>query len=87
MCRGDEEGEDSEPAPKVVPNFAEAHEALMKVRSFVYAYSNSNGDRDSVISLERSYFELRHKVSTKQLSITQFFSEELAVLMKCCNCQ
>jgi hypothetical protein len=55
-----EEGEDSE--PEVVPNFAEA---LMKVRSFACAYSNSDGDRDSVIILEKSFFELRRNVSTK----------------------
>jgi hypothetical protein len=39
----EEEGEDTE--PEVVPNFAEA---LVKVKSFVYAHSKSDGDRDSV---------------------------------------
>jgi hypothetical protein len=63
----EEEGEDTE--LEVVPNFAEA---LMKVQSFVCVCSNSDGDRDSVLSLESSFFELRHKVSTKQLSITEF---------------
>jgi hypothetical protein len=81
---GEEEGRaDSEPEPDVVPNFAEAREALMKVKSFVYAHSNSDGDRDSVLSLNNSFFELRRKVSTEQLSITELFSQELAVLMKC----
>jgi hypothetical protein len=42
----EEEGEDTK--PEVVPNFAEAHEALLKVKSFVYAHSNSDGYRDSV---------------------------------------
>jgi hypothetical protein len=42
----EEEGVDTE--PNVVPNFAEAHEALMEVKSFVYVYSNSDGDSDSV---------------------------------------
>jgi predicted metal-binding protein len=51
--------------PKVVPNFAEVHEMLMEVRSFVYAHSNSDGDCDSVLSLESSFFELRRNVSTK----------------------
>jgi hypothetical protein len=78
----EEEGEDTE--SEVVQNFAKAHEALMEVKSFVYAHSNSDGDHDSVLSLESSFFELRHKVSTKQLSITEFFSQELAVLMKSC---
>jgi hypothetical protein len=72
LLQGTEE-EDTE--PQVVPKFAEAHEALMKVKSFVYAHSNSDGDRNSVLSLENSFFELRHKVSTKQLSITEFFQK------------
>jgi hypothetical protein len=74
----EQEGEDTE--PEVVPNFAEA---LMKVKSFVYAHSNSDGDSDSVLSLESSFFELRRKVSTKQL-IYRGSSEDLAVLMKSC---
>jgi hypothetical protein len=70
------EGEDSEPEPEVVPKFPEAHEALIKVRSSIYAHSNSDGDRDSVLSLDSSFFELRYKVSTKQLSITVFFHKK-----------
>jgi hypothetical protein len=62
--------EDSEPEPEVVPNFPEA---LTKVKSFVHAHSNSDGDRDSALSLDSSFFELRRKVSTKQLSITELF--------------
>jgi hypothetical protein len=61
----EEKGEDTE--PEVVPNFAKAHEALTKVKSFVYAHSNSDGDRDSALSLESLFFELRREVSTKQL--------------------
>jgi hypothetical protein len=66
----EEEGKDTE--PEVVPNFPDAHKALIKVKSFVYAQSNSDGDHDSVLNLEGSFFELRRKVSTKQLSITEF---------------
>jgi hypothetical protein len=66
----EEEGEDME--PELVPNFVEA---LMKVKCFLYAHSNSDGDRDCVLSLESSFFELRRKVSTKQLSITEFFQK------------
>jgi hypothetical protein len=81
------EGEDSTPEPKVVLNFAKAQEALMKIKLLVCVHSNSVGGRDSVLSLESSFFEIRRKVCTEQLSITEFFSQELAVLMKCCNCQ
>jgi hypothetical protein len=54
---GEEYGE-----PEVLPNFAEKHEALMKVKSFFYAHSTSNSDREIFFGLEKSYFELRHKV-------------------------
>jgi hypothetical protein len=69
----EEEGEDTE--CEVVPNFTKAHKALMKVTSFVYADSNSDGDHDGVLSLESSFFELRRKVSTKQPSITVFLQK------------
>jgi hypothetical protein len=62
--------------PDVVPNFAETHEALIKVKSFFYAHSTSDSDRESVLVLEKSYFELRYKVCTKQMSIKDFFSKK-----------
>jgi hypothetical protein len=62
------EGEDGEPE---VPDFAKAHEALVKIRSFFYVHRNSDGDRDCVLSLERSFFELQCKISTKHVSITE----------------
>jgi hypothetical protein len=70
-----EGAEEEDTEPEVVPNFAKAHKALMKVKSFVYAHSNSDGDHDSVLSLESSSLNLRRKVSTKQLSITEFFQK------------
>jgi hypothetical protein len=51
--RAEEEGEGTK--PEVVPNFAKA---LMKVKSFVFANSNSDSDCDSVLSLEHLFFEL-----------------------------
>jgi hypothetical protein len=71
-----EGGEKEDGEPEVVPNFAEMHEALMKVKSFSYAHSTSDSDRESVLGLEKSYFELRHKVSTKHMSIKDFFSKK-----------
>jgi hypothetical protein len=74
---GEEEGGEKEDGePEVVPNFAETHEALMKVKSFFYAHSTSDSDRESVLGLEKSYFVLRHKVCTKLLSIKDFFSKK-----------
>jgi hypothetical protein len=63
---GEEGGEKEDGEPEVLPNFAETHEALMKIKSFFYAHSMSDSDHESVLGLEKSYFELRHKVCTKQ---------------------
>jgi hypothetical protein len=65
-------GEKEDGKPKVVPNFAETHEALMKVKSFFYAHSTSDSDYKSVLGLEKSYFELRRKVCSKQRSMKDF---------------
>jgi hypothetical protein len=67
-----EGGEKEDGEPEVVPNFAEMHEALIKVKSFFYAHSTSDSDRESVLGLEKSYFELRRKACTKQMSIKDF---------------
>jgi hypothetical protein len=68
---GEEDGE-----PEVVPSFAETHEALTKVKSFFYEHSTSDSDRESDLGLEKSYFEFRRKVCTKQTSMKDFFSKK-----------
>jgi hypothetical protein len=73
---GEEGGEEEDGNPEVVPSFAETHKALMKVKSFFYAHSTSDSDRESVLGLEKSYFELRSKVCTKQTSMKDFFSKK-----------
>jgi hypothetical protein len=60
------EGGEEDGKPEVVPSFAETHEVLMKVKSFFYAHSTGGSDRESILGLEKSYFELRSKVCTKQ---------------------
>jgi hypothetical protein len=50
--------------------------ALMKVKSFFYAHSTSDSDRKSVLGLEKSYFESRSKVCTKQTSMKDFLSKK-----------
>jgi hypothetical protein len=71
--KGEEEaGEKEDGKPEVVPNFAETHEALTKAKSFFYAHSTSDSDRESFLGLKKSYFELRRKVCTKQMSIKDF---------------
>jgi hypothetical protein len=75
---GEEEGggEEEDGKPEVVPSFAERHEALMKVKSFFYAHITSDSDHESVLGLEKSYFELRSKVCTKQTSMKDFVSKK-----------
>jgi hypothetical protein len=57
-------------------SFAETHEALMKIKSSFYAHSTSDSDRESVLGLEKSYFELRSNVCTKQTSMKDFLSKK-----------
>jgi hypothetical protein len=74
---GEEEGREEEDGKReVVPCFAETYGALMKVKSFFFAHSMSDGDCESVLGVEKSYFELRHKVCTKQMSVKYFFSKK-----------
>jgi hypothetical protein len=73
---GEEGGGEEDGEPEVVPSFAEMHEVLTKVKSFFYAHSTSDSDRESVLGLEKSYFELRSKVCTKQTSIKDYFSKK-----------
>jgi hypothetical protein len=62
---------------KKLASFAETHEALMGVRSFFYAHSTSDSGRESVLGLEKSYFELsRSKVCSKQTSMKDFLSKK-----------
>jgi hypothetical protein len=74
------EGEEDDGECEVVPNLAEAHEALMKVKYFFYAHSTSDSDHESFLGLQKSYFELRRKVCTKQMSIKDFFQQEVIKL-------
>jgi hypothetical protein len=57
-------------------SFAETQEALVKMKSFFYAHSTSDSVRESVLGLEKSYFELRSKVCTKQTSMKYFLSKK-----------
>ena len=56
-----------------VPSFAETYEALQKVKAFFYAQSGSNVDRENILSLEKSYFQLRQNSAKKQRTMYDFF--------------
>ena len=49
----------------MVPSFTETYEALQKVKAFFYAQSGGDADRENILSLENSYFQLRQKFRQK----------------------
>jgi hypothetical protein len=69
---GEEENED-ENEQEMVPSFAETYEALQKVKAFFYAQSGSGADRENILSLEKSYFQLRQNSTKKQRTMYDFF--------------
>jgi hypothetical protein len=50
--------EENENEQEMVPSFAETYEALQKVRVF-YAQSGSDTDHENILSLKKSYLQLR----------------------------
>jgi hypothetical protein len=57
----------------MVPSFAKTYEALQKVKAFFYAHSVSNADRENILSLEKSYFQLRQNSAKKQKTMYNYF--------------
>ena len=57
----------------MVPSFAETYEALQKVKAFFYAPSGSDADRENILSLEKSYFQLMQNSAKKQRTMYDFF--------------
>jgi hypothetical protein len=57
----------------MVPIFAETYEALEKVRVFVDAHSVTDADRERILGLEKSYFQLRQNSAMKQKTMYDFF--------------
>jgi len=69
----EEEEEDDENEQEMMPSFTETYEALQKVKAFFYAQSGSNADRENILSLEKSYFQLRQNYTKKQRTMYDFF--------------
>jgi hypothetical protein len=69
------EGEDDEDEneQEMVPSFAETYEALQKVKAFFYAQSGSDADREYILSLEKSYFQLRQNSANKTKDSVRLF--------------
>ena len=65
--------EEDENDQEMVPSFAETYEALQKVKAFFYAQNGSDVDRENILSLEKSYFQLRQNSAKKQRTMYDFF--------------
>jgi hypothetical protein len=71
--RSVEEENEDENEQEMVPSFAETYEALEKVKEFFYAQSVGDVDRENILSLEKSYFQLRQNSAKKQKTMYDFF--------------
>ena len=71
--RSVEEKNEDENEQQMVPIFAETYEALEKVKAFFYAQSVSDTDHENILSLEKSYFQLRQNSAKKQKTMYDLF--------------
>jgi hypothetical protein len=69
----EEKNKEHENKQDMVPSFAETYEALETVTEFFYAHSVTDADRERILGLEKSYFQLSKNSATKQKTIYDFF--------------
>jgi hypothetical protein len=72
----EEKNKEDQNEQDMVPSFAETYKALEKVEAFFCAHSVSDADRENILSLEKSYFQLRQKSAKKQKTMYDFFVKE-----------
>jgi len=65
--------EEDENEQEMVPSFTETYEALQKIKAFFYVQSGSDTVRENILSLEKSYFQLRQNSTKKQRTMYNFF--------------
>jgi hypothetical protein len=65
--------EEDENEQVMVPSFAETYEALQKVEACFYVQSGSDADRENILSLKKSHFQLRQNSAMKQRTMYDFF--------------
>jgi hypothetical protein len=78
--------EEDENEQEMVLSFAETYEALQRVKAFFYMQSGSDADRENILSLEKSYFQLKQNSAKKQRTMYNFFllkSSFLNVVYSC----
>jgi hypothetical protein len=69
----EEKNKEDENEQDMVPTFAETYEALEKVKAFFYAHSVTDADHENILSLEKSYFQLRQNLPRSKRQCTMFF--------------
>jgi hypothetical protein len=69
----EDKNKEDENVQDMVPSFAKTYEALEKVKAFFYAHSVTDADREHILGLEKSYFQLRHNSAKKQKAMYDFF--------------
>jgi hypothetical protein len=71
--RVEEKNKEDENVQDMMPTFAETYEALEKVKAFFLAHSVTDADREHILGLEKSYFQLRKNSAMKQKTMYDFF--------------
>jgi Rad3-related DNA helicase len=61
----EDKNKEDENVQHMVPSFAETYDALEKVKAFFYAHSVTDTDREHILGLEKSYFQLRQNSAMK----------------------
>jgi hypothetical protein len=69
----EEKNKEDENEEDMVPSFAKTYEALEKVRTFFYTHSVTDTDRERILGLEKSYFQLRKNFAMKQKTRYDYF--------------
>jgi hypothetical protein len=69
----EEKNKEDKDEQDMVPSFAESYEALEKVKVYFYAHSVTDTDRENILSVEKSYFQLRQNSAKKQKTMYDFF--------------
>jgi hypothetical protein len=73
----EDKNKEDENVPDMVPSFAETYKALEKVKAFFYVHSVTDTDREHILGLENSCFELRQNYAKKQKTMYDFFVKKI----------
>jgi hypothetical protein len=69
----EEKNKEDENEQDMVPSFTETYEALEKVRAFFYAHSVTDANRERILGLKKSNFQLRQNSAMKHKTMYDFF--------------